>query len=342
MSGKIIQSEIAEIPEVLQRIAENSKIFEDAVSLIKGREIESVVLVARGTSGHAALFLKNLIEIEMGIPVGIASPSAVSISGAKLRYRKTLVIGLSQSGQSPDLLSYLAAAAESGALILTATNDSNSPMAKSADLHLDLLAKPEKALAATKSYSAQLFTGLNLVRAWSSGAREFAGASKSLQAILNRSAISEELIKEISSHKNLIFIGRGLGLANAREGALKVQETSYRFTQAFSAADFIHGPMAAVDKNTQVIVVSPKGLKERAIEQAALQARDRAGSIIWIGSGGLPIANEVMIAGGESNDEALNCVIDATLIQTLAVKLAISLGNDPDTSRGLAKVTRTF
>jgi glucosamine--fructose-6-phosphate aminotransferase (isomerizing) len=342
MSGKIIQSEIAEIPEVFQRILDNQKIFDDAISLIKAREINSVILVARGTSAHAALFIKTLIESEMGLPVGLAFPSAISINNATLNYRNTLVIGLSQSGQSPDLLSYLEAATKSGALVITMTNDANSPMAKIADLHIDILAKPEKALAATKSYSAQLLAGLILVRSWSGAVKDFGAAEKYVSELINGNLITEELLNKLKSRANLVFVGRGLGLANTREAALKVQETSYRFVQGFSAADFVHGPMAAVDKNCNVIVVAPGGISERALEKAVTEARTRAGEVIWLGSGAFAATGELSVSGCRSADQALNCVVDATLIQLLTVKFAISLGNDPDTSRGLAKVTLTF
>lgn len=341
MSGQIIQSEIAEIPAVFSRIISNQKAFTDAVALIKGREINNVVIVARGTSAHAGLFLKTLIETELGLPAGLASPSAVSINGAKLNYRNSLVIGISQSGQSPDLLNYLKAATDGGALLITMTNDANSPMAKSADLHLDLQAKPEKALAATKSYSAQLLTALILVRTWSGNTKNLSNAGDLVADILKRNQISDSLIKEITQHSNLVFVGRGFALANAREGALKIQETSFKFVQGFSAADYIHGPMAAIDKNCTVFFLAPKASNIRGFEKAATETRDRGASVIWLGNGGDVKSGETVINGCESDDEPLNCVVDATLIQLLAVKLALSLGHNPDTSRGLNKVTLT-
>jgi glucosamine--fructose-6-phosphate aminotransferase (isomerizing) len=341
MSGDIIQSEIAEIPEVFSRIISNQKLFADAVALIKGRDINNVIIVARGTSAHAGIFLRTLIETEMGLPVGLASPSAVSINDAKLKFRNTLVIGISQSGQSPDLLSYLKASAEGGALIITMTNDVNSPMAKLAELHLDLQARTEKAVAATKSYSAQLLASLLLVRTWSGKFQNFSSISNQVSEILNRDEISDLLIKDINSRANLVFVGRGFALANSREGALKIQETSFRFTQGFSAADYIHGPIAAVDEKCTAIFLAPKANLIRGLEKAAIETRERSGKVIWLGSGGAAHSGEVVIQGCESEDEAFNCVVDATLIQILAVKLALNLGYNPDISRGLNKITLT-
>ena len=341
MSGQIIQSEIAEIPAVFSRIVAQQKIFDDAIALIKSRDINNVMIVARGTSAHAGLFLKTLIETEMGLPVGLASPSAVSINGAKLNYRNTLVIGISQSGQSPDLLSYLKAASDGGALLITMTNDANSPMAKTADLHLDLRANPEKALAATKSYSAQLLTALILVRTWSGNTKNLSAVANFVSDILNHINISDSLIKDISKSSSLVFVGRGFALANAREGALKIQETSFKFVQGFSAADYIHGPMAAIDKNCTVFFLAPKASIIRGFEKAAAETRERGADVIWLGSGGAAQTGEIVVSGCESDDEPLNCVVDATLIQILAVKLALSLGYNPDSSRGLNKVTLT-
>lgn len=342
MSGSIITSEISQIPAIFTKLNQNQAIFDKAVSEIKSRNISNVILVARGTSAHAALFLKALIETDLGLPVGIAAPSAVSINGAKLNFNATLVIGLSQSGQSPDLLSYLEAAKKGGALLITITNDANSPMAKIADTHIDLLAEKERALAATKSYSAQLFASLKLIRTWQGKNFDFSDAGDRLNELLTDNGISDSLISKIASIKNLVFIGRGFGYASAREGALKIQETCYLFVQGYSAADYVHGPMAAVDKDACIFVIAPAGSAEKGLEKAVIATRERGAEIIWIGSGGFSQNSEVVLNGTNSADEALNCVIDASLLQILAVKLALKLGHNPDVSRGLEKVTLTF
>jgi len=342
MSGSIITGEISEIPGVFTKLNQSQVVFDSAVAEIKKRAINNVILLARGTSGHAALFLKALIETELGLPVGIAAPSAVSINGAKLNYKNTLVIGLSQSGQSPDLLSYLEAAKSGGALVITMTNDGDSPMAKLADIHIDLLAGKERALAATKSYSAQLFAGVKLIRSWQGKVNDFVEVTDRLSELLSDNQITDALITKIANYKNLVFIGRGYGYANSREGALKIQETCYQFVQGYSAADYVHGPMAAVDTESCVFVISPAGSPEKGLSKAVIATRERGAKIIWIGSGGFSQGDEVVISGAATNDEALNCVIDASLLQILAVKLALQLGHNPDVSRGLEKVTLTF
>ena len=142
-------AEINEIPRVFQAIADHSAEYTKLITELNLSSFDSVILVARGTSDNAALYLKYLIETMVGIPVGLASPSVVTIYGAKLKFKNCLVIALSQSGQSPDLLSYLEAAKKGGAFLITITNDANSPMAKIADTHIDLMAEKERALAAT-------------------------------------------------------------------------------------------------------------------------------------------------------------------------------------------------
>ncbi|NCX76587.1 MAG: SIS domain-containing protein [Actinobacteria bacterium] len=153
MSISQMEFEIKQTPEVLGRLLMGQQQFETAVARIKSSSIKSVMIAARGTSDNAAHYLKHLIEVELGIPVGLASPSVVSIYGAKLHYSETLVIALSQSGQSPDLVAFVKAARDGGALTLGITNDANSTLAKSVELHLDLLADREIAVAATKSYT---------------------------------------------------------------------------------------------------------------------------------------------------------------------------------------------
>jgi len=340
--GSLMAAEINEIPRVFQAIADHSAEYTKLITELNLSSFDSVILVARGTSDNAALYLKYLIQTMVGIPVGLASPSVVTIYGAKRKFKNCLVIALSQSGQSPDLLSYLEAAKSGGALVITMTNDGDSPMAKLADIHIDLLAGKERALAATKSYSAQLFAGVKLIRSWQGKVNDFVEVTDRLSELLSDNQITDALITKIANYKNLVFIGRGYGYANSREGALKIQETCYRFVQGYSAADYVHGPMAAVDTESCVFVISPAGSPEKGLSKAVIATRERGAKIIWVGSGGFSQGDEIVISGAATNDEALNCVIDASLLQILAVKLALQLGHNPDVSRGLEKVTLTF
>jgi glucosamine--fructose-6-phosphate aminotransferase (isomerizing) len=165
-------SEISETPDVFSRLIDSEAQFQQTAEKIKARNISNVIILARGTSDNAGHYLKFLIEVRLGLPVGLASPSSVSIYGAKVDFKNTLVIALSQSGKSPDLLAFASASKEGGALLIAMTNNSDSPLAKAGDIHIDLSAGPEIAVAATKSYSAELLASLLLVDSWIGNKRE--------------------------------------------------------------------------------------------------------------------------------------------------------------------------
>lgn len=340
MTGEKILSEISASPAIFERLLAAQSVFQSAAELIKARDIEAVMIVARGTSGNAGFFLKHLVEKELGVPVGIAAPAAVSIDNAKLRHEKTLTIGLSQSGQSPDLISYLKASHASGALTITMTNDSASPMAQLGDLHIPLLVGVEEVVAATKSYSAQLLSSLILVRAWQDIPMDPNLVTQSKELISSFDATAPA-ITAFKSAKKIFFIGRGLGYAHAREGALKIQEITGRVIQGLSAADYFHGPIAAVDKNSVVCVISPSGSNREGIERPVAASRDRGALIVWVGRNDLAQTGDFVIAGAKLNDEATNVVLDSSIVQLLARSYALAVGSDPDTTPGLTKVTLT-
>ena len=143
--GEIMRSEIAQTPEVFQNLSNKISDYQSLINQLNLSSIQSVILVARGTSDNAALFLKYLIETKVGIPCGLASPSVVTIYKSKLKLTNSLVIAVSQSGQSPDIIAYTNAAKAGGAVTLSMTNDPSSPLAKATDLHLYIEAGIEKA-----------------------------------------------------------------------------------------------------------------------------------------------------------------------------------------------------
>ena len=333
-------SEIQEVPEVFARLDQNAEPFNRAVAAIKSREIKNVVLIARGTSSNAGQLLKSLLEVELGLPVGIISPSSVSLYGAKLAFQNTLAITLSQSGRSPDLVATATAAKAGGALLISATNNSDSPLAKLGDLHIDLNAGPEIAVAATKSFSAELFVSLKLATALKSG------AVKAYPEIIadtrkNLGADFSELISELDSKRSISVIGRGFGYCNTRELALKIQETSYIPVQGMTTSDFIHGPITALDKNSQILIISPSGTPKNSLSDAVARIREVGSTIAWIGSGESAERNEIVIPGSSIAHESESIVADSVLMQLLALHFAAKNGTNPDNPRGLEKITLT-
>ncbi len=164
--GAIMASEIAETPKVFKAIFDNKDAFNAVKDVLTEEKIQSVLILARGTSDNAAHYLKYLIETQIGLPVGLTSPSSVTVYGSELKYANTLIVAISQSGQSPDLVKFATAARQANAYVIAMTNDSNSPLATIAHNHFSLLAGPELAVAATKSYNAQLLVSYLLVAAW--------------------------------------------------------------------------------------------------------------------------------------------------------------------------------
>lgn len=333
-------SEINEVPSVFAKIDSNESQFQAAIDLIKKHKPTNVVLVARGTSSNAGQLLKFLIEVELGLPVGIASPSTVSLYGARFVFEDTLVFTLSQSGQSPDLIAVVSAAKDGGALVISATNNGTSPLATLAELHLDLSAGEEKAVAATKSYSAELFVGLKLITSLKSdnviNFPELISTTKeNLQVDLSKT------LAELDPTRPIVVIGRGYGFCNVRELALKIQETSYIPVQGMTTSDYIHGPIATLSEATQIFFISPSGTPSESLKDVAARVRGAKSKVFWIGNGNFALPSETVIPGGSLNSEAQSVVADSVLMQLLTLDFAIKNGTNPDSPRGLQKVTLT-
>ena len=336
-------SEISETPDVFSRLINSEAQFQQAAEKIKARNISNVIILARGTSDNAGHYLKFLIEVRLGLPVGLASPSSVSIYGAKVDFKNTLVIALSQSGKSPDLLAFASASKEGGALLIAMTNNSDSPLAKAGDIHIDLSAGPEIAVAATKSYSAELLASLLLVDSWIGNKREVRShlvdsSKKCLSNISNLDGIANSL----DAKREIVVIGRGYAYANAKELALKIQETSYIPVQGMSSADYQHGPIATLNSDSQVIVLSPSGMPKKALEDSMVRIRQSEPEIIWLGSNELALTKERVIKGSNQAKEEESTIIDAALIQYLTLGFAVKNGFNPDSPTGLSKVTKTL
>ena len=336
-------SEISETPDVFSRLINSEAQFQQAAEKIKARNITNVIILARGTSDNAGHYLKFLIEVKLGLPVGLASPSSVSIYGAKVDFKDTLVIALSQSGKSPDLLAFASASKEGGALLIAMTNNSDSPLAKAGNIHIDLSAGPEIAVAATKSYSAELLASLLLVDSWignmSAGRSHLVDSSR--ECIVNLGEV-DSFAKSLDANREIVVIGRGYAYANAKELALKIQETSYIPVQGMSSADYQHGPIATLNSDSQVIVLSPSGMPKKALEDSMVRIRQSEPEIIWLGSNELALNKERVLKGSNQAKEEESTIIDAALIQYLTLGFAVKNGFNPDSPAGLSKVTKTL
>ena len=212
------------------------------------------MIAARGTSDHAAIYAQYALGVRAGLPVALAAPSIVSLYGAEPRYAGGLVIGVSQSGASPDVVSVVELGRHQGAITVAITNDPSSPLAAAAEHVVDLSAGAERAVAATKTYTAELVALAMLVTALD-GSAEAPAATGALDAIPDRigdALAAEPEVRRIVADQvavdRCIVLGRGYQYATAREWALKLKELAYVLADPYSSADFLHGPLALVER----------------------------------------------------------------------------------------------
>lgn len=336
-------SEIAEQPAVLARILDDGlAAIRATASEILARRPRFVLLAARGTSDHAALYAKYLFEILLGWPAGLASPSTMTMYGARPDLRDVLFIAVSQSGGSPDLVGSLTTARECGALTLAVTNAADSPLAKAAQLHVDVLAGPEKAVAATKSYTAQLLSLYLLADALRGGSGVAPGVVEAAASVVANVEPVRAAARRLTDVERLVVTGRGYAYPTAREAALKLMETSYVSAQPFSAADLLHGPMAMLHAGSAVIAVDPGGRSGRAIEPVIERLVELGTDLTIVGPEGALAPNATRLPLPAGIPEELSPIVEIIPLQMLARELSVACGHDPDAPRGLRKVTKTW
>jgi glucosamine--fructose-6-phosphate aminotransferase (isomerizing) len=345
--GRLMAGEIAEQPEVLRRILDTAlPDIRKVAAQITAAAPRFVLLAARGTSDHAALYAKYLFEILLARPAGLASPSTMTAYGVKPDLRDVLFIAVSQSGGSPDLVGSLSTARECGALTLAVTNAPQSRLAAEAELHIDVLAGPEKAVAATKSYTAELLSLYLLVDALRGGDGSAAsGLADAASQIVADVEPVREAGRRFLNAERLVVTGRGYAYPTAREAALKLMETSYISAQAFSGADLLHGPMAMLQEGSAVIAVAPGGVSGAAIQPVLARLVELETNLAVVGPT-LPAGVDARAAAWlplpAGLPEELSPIAEIMPLQMLARELAVIRGHDPDAPRGLRKVTETW
>jgi glutamine---fructose-6-phosphate transaminase (isomerizing) len=329
--GRLMIAEVGEQPEVLARLLDHRDEIAAVRAHVARYAPRFVLFAARGTSDHAALYGKYLVEVDLAKPAGLVSPSTLTVYGSRPDLSGVLMIAVSQSGGSPDLVDSLTAARACGALTVAVTNAPSSPLASAAELHVDIHAGPERAVAATKSYTAQLLA-LHLLLVGDDGTELL--PERAAATLAGSAAV--ELAARYRFAERLITTARGYSYPTAREAALKLMETSYLSAQAFSAADLLHGPLAMIDSGVPVIAVVSPGRGGQAMTQALDRLSDTGADIARIGpADGVPVVSDGV-------PERLLPVLEILPLQQLAWRLALDRGTDPDRPRGLRKVTSTW
>ncbi len=336
--------EIVEQPSALEQTmtAERGK-YVGLGGFLRKKDIDLVVIVARGSSDNASLFGRYLIEVTAGIPVSLAAPSVYTLYNAKLNLSRALVIGVSQSGEGDDINMVLESAINSGAYTLGITNEADSTMATLADETLLIHAGRERSVAATKTYTGQMLHFYMLANA-------LAENNLAIERIPEYASRALELMPQIANlveryvfMENCVVVGRGMNYGNSYELALKLMETCYVVAERFSSADFFHGPLAIVERRFPVVMFAPVGVTQKS----SIELLER---LHELNADCLAITNDAEIAKLSPNSLMLPTEIDEFLspipfivpAQMFAALLSEAKGLDPDAPRSLSKVTKTI
>lgn len=306
---------------------------------LKRRRPDVVVTCARGSSAHAATFAKHLIERHLGIPVAAAAPNITTVYRQPLALRQQLFLTISQSGRSDDLIEMTAMARAAGAVTAALVNDAHSPLAGAAEIVLPLGAGPEFSVAATKSFVASLAALLRLTAAWKGDAAMTLACTRLPERLAAAAQLDwSEAIAPLARAASLIAIGRGPTLAIAREAALKLKETCALHAEAFSAAEFRHGPIALISGAYPVLVF---GAADEAAAGLAALVGDlrRNGARVLVAEPGERGTGRLPALMSEHPDADAICLIQS--FYALLPQLAARRGTDVEKPRHLQKVTRT-
>jgi glucosamine--fructose-6-phosphate aminotransferase (isomerizing) len=343
-----LRDEILEQPDAARRqLASSTDAIDGLASRLRSRPACSVVIAARGTSDHAAIYAQYVLGVRNGLSAGLATPSVVSVYDADPDVHDALVVGISQSGASPDIVGVVEAARRQGAATLAITNDASGALAATAEFVIELAAGPEQAVAATKTYTTSLLAIARLSvalggEAGSTGPADLSAIPDAMAAALSVEPEVEAITRELAGMDRSVVVGRGFEYATAREWALKLKELAQIFADPYSAADFLHGPIALVQPGIPVLVLAPSGAPAEGQIELLRDLRER-------GIDTLVVSDEAetrdlgrwSISIPPSVPEWLRPIVSIVPAQLFAYHLTRARGLDPDNPRAISKVTRT-
>jgi glucosamine--fructose-6-phosphate aminotransferase (isomerizing) len=341
MSETFMAAEIATAGSAIRRqLDANAEAVGRLARELRDGRPSFVATIARGSSDHAALFLKHAVEIKVGLACASLGPSIASLYHAPLHLERAVAITISQSGRSPDIIAMQQAAKRAGATTIALVNDPDSPAAGDADALLPLHAGEERSVAATKSMIASLVAGLSLTAEWSEDA-ELASALQRLPTVLeaSRTPMSDDAIQTLAKASSLFVIGRGATFAVAAEAALKLKETAAIHAEAFSSAEVLHGPAGVISPGFPVLCFAPAD----AARPGFFETVDRLASF-----GAAPFVIDLAahprwptLVAPDAGHSLTTPVVALQVFYRLAEATARSRGRDPDRPPHLMKVTRT-
>ena len=343
-----MELETRQVPNVIaKQLKENESLLRNIAARLDTSSISFVMTIGRGSSDHACTFAKYLIETQLGLVTASSAPSVLTLYRSQLKVRNALVIGISQSGQSPDICEVMQGARNNGAITLAIVNQVDSPLADAAEFVVPIGAGVEKAVAATKSYIASLTVLLQLVAIWSKNRVLFASLddlSEKLQEALEKDwSAAIELFRNID---DTLILARGLSFAIAKEAALKCKESASIQAEAYSAAEVLHGPFALIKKNHPYLLIAQNDQALKGILTLSKKIRAAKGKSVLA-------VDPNLLKGKDKNcaDLILPLPFSENPIQApllfiqsfyvMIAKIAVERGLNPDAPVHLKKVTET-
>jgi glutamine---fructose-6-phosphate transaminase (isomerizing) len=338
-------SELREGPEIVERLLGQAVgPIEEVARAVRSRPIDLAVIAARGTSDHAAIYAQYILGARNGLLVAPAAPSLVSLYGAPPHLRNALVLGISQSGRSPDVVSVLAESRKQGALTVAITNEPTSELADAAEFLIELEAGEERAVAATKTYLAEIAVVAMLSAALSddpASRGELARIPAALRAALDQEDTVAPLAEAWVGESRCAVLARGFHYATAREWALKLKELAYVLADPYSAADFQHGPIALVGEGFPILAVATTGPALEGMTELLGRLNEARARLLILSD--VPALGDLgAFVPLPSVPEWLSPLVAILPAQLFSYHLARARGLDTEHPRNLSKVTLTL
>ncbi|NJN83217.1 MAG: SIS domain-containing protein [Caldilineaceae bacterium] len=344
--GSFLYAEIHEQPEVLQTLIDvELPAIDSLAKAVRKRDVHHVIIAGRGTSDNAGRYAQYLLGAVNRLPVGLATPSLFTIYDRPPRMRDALVIGISQSGKSPDIVAVLDEARRQGALTAAITNFGDSNLARSAEHVINLRVGLERSLAASKTYTGELLAIALLGALLAEDGQMVAELQQVPEAVAQVLTINDHVAHVAERYRYMrdcVVIGRGFNYASAFELALKLKELTYTIAEPYSSADFLHGPLALIEHGFPALVIAPKGAVLPEIQSFLRVLHERGAETVVISDDAVTLEMaRIPLPLKASTPEWLSPITAIVPGQLFAMHLAHTRDYDPDHPRGLRKVTET-
>lgn len=350
MAGTQVLAEMAEQPEVLQRLVDGRADAHQRIRAALPAQLRGIRLIARGSSDNVAVQARYLLELATGMPVSLVAASLLTRYDLVPDTRDQLVIALSQSGRTPEIVDVATRMAAGGGIVVSVTNDESSPLAQAAAVSLTVGTSKELAVPATKTVTGQLAlvtllaeaVGVDLTR-FTGGDSAWAALSQNVADTLADTASLDAAVQVLAPRSTGVHLARGLTYAAGLEGALKSKETSRRVHDGYSSADFLHGPLTVSSDQVSIVAYGAAGPVLDDVIETAQRAADLGSPVVGVGAPATweRVAGAVPVPTPQTVGEALATIPLVVRGQQLAIATTLALGMDPDQPQGLNKVTAT-